>query len=140
VLKLHFCLYLRRNHPVSMEKRTSKVISRKIRGSRKPRAPRRAKRRKTRQDAEGQQAARLCTQDPARSAGQRSGRAWPCWLARPCHLARPYQVGCQRGEGLAIFRPFKFGFPSILETPLSTLLRAYFRVELGLSLGLNKLH
>jgi len=39
-----------------MEKRASKVISRKIRGSRKPRAPRKAKQRKTRQDTGGHRA------------------------------------------------------------------------------------
>ena len=43
MLVLHF----RRNHQVSIEKKTSQAISRKIRGSRKPRAPRIAKQRKT---------------------------------------------------------------------------------------------
>ena len=45
-----FGLHFRRNHQVSIEKKTSRAISRKIRGSRKPRASRIAKQRKTTQD------------------------------------------------------------------------------------------
>uniref|UniRef100_A0A7C9AQV0 Uncharacterized protein n=1 Tax=Opuntia streptacantha TaxID=393608 RepID=A0A7C9AQV0_OPUST len=70
--------HCRRNYRILIEKRTSKVISRKIRGSRKPRAPRRAKWRKTRQDTGGQQSTRPAPKTqhgrPAREVA-RPGRA-----------------------------------------------------------------
>jgi len=50
VPKMRFVFIFRRNYRVSIEKMTSKAISRKIRGSRKPRISRIAKQRKTARD------------------------------------------------------------------------------------------
>ena len=83
------CLHFRRNLRVSMEKRTSRVNSRKIRGSRKSRASRTAEQRKTGPHTDVRQE---CT---AVHPGQK-GPKRHCWRtasraphARPCVVARP---------------------------------------------------
>ena len=90
------CLHSRRNLRVSMEKKTSRVNSRKIRGSRKSRVSRTAEQRKTGPHTDVRQE---CTavhpgqKGPKRhcwrtaSRARQHDRAW--WHGRPCCRARP---------------------------------------------------
>ena len=90
------------------------------------------KRGKTRADNRAHDRAARDHAAPAASNMARPGRAgWhdcATWHGR----ARCAAAGFVR------FAIFGCGFPSLLGTARSTFLRAYFRVELGLSLGLNK--
>ena len=108
-------IHFRRNHQVSIENKTSRVISRKIRGSRKSRASKIAKQRKTGQHTGVQQG---CTavhprQQPKKSAQPVHGQ--PCLDARPCIGGTRPCVGarspvrlCTGGRASGRLRKFAF--------------------------------
>ena len=86
-----------------------------------------------------------CTK-PARLAGQRSGTARPCGVARPYHQARPGRAtmarSCRPPPG-AVSRFRCFFIRALrhffLGGSLLNLLRAFFRLELGLDIRIVRL-
>ena len=134
------CLHFRRNLRVSMEKRTSRVNSRKIRGSRTSRALNIAERSKTgphtgvRQGCTavhpGQKVpktaqlphGRPCL-DARPAVRPTHGRAWGTRTAVPC-LARPCRLSPACGS--AFLSVFLFGFASLFGDFSSASLRAFF--------------
>ena len=126
-----------------MEKRTSNASSKKIRGSRKPRAPRRAKRQTTRaKQAKTQAGNRVHDRAPMTQHGRptsnvaRPGRAG--WHDHATWHGRARSVPARRS--FRDFRPFLYAVFLHVWRPFSTSLRTYFRVELGFILDLNKFH
>ena len=114
-----------------MEKRTSKVSSRKIRGSTKPRASKRTTRAKQAKTRKGNRthgrAPRTQHDRPAREVARPGRAGWhdrASWHGR----ARPGRCGAGRFRD---FRPFYPGFCFIFWDLSSTFLKAFFTVELG---------
>ena len=117
-----------------MEKRTSKVSSRKIRGLMKPQAPRRAKRRKTRN---------------GRTTGCTAVYQWTTQHRPASNVARPGRAGWHSrakcaGAGscdfaVSRFRPFYSVFALYFGDFSQTFLRA-FQDRIRVYLSLNKLH
>jgi len=114
-----------------IEKKTLRATSRKIRGSRKPQASRIASRGK-----HGK--ARACNA-PKENHGSRPAK----WYGQTVPGSTTVLVGTAvplHGRSTPKFRDIYDGFPSFLGDLSLDFFESSFRVNLGFTLGLNKLH